>query len=216
MYKEINIPAVEQPQTLGFIQFLIIPAGVFAYKYFKKKGKKDAWSSMSWSEKEEYVRAALKQAILNYVQGDVVSVENYLKQAIAQVEHDESWGLWKSRNTYYVQLMNEATKEANALLNIINDISKGKDVTFRLNHFYSKFLSRNEVSQLIGSYQPANGGTDNKNQITGQSAAFGYGVFDWIKNNPLPSALIAGTLFLSGLLFFNSNNNNDLVSKQLT
>ena len=73
-----------------------------------KGDPQDVWSGFSSSEKIQYVNEAIVVAKEAVRQGQANTIEQSVQVLIAQVELDESWDEWKSKNQSLVVLINQA------------------------------------------------------------------------------------------------------------
>ncbi len=121
MYKEINIStlggmSLGNPGAAAVILPAVIQGIATLVPIFVQifgGGKKDQWSSMSWSQKHEFVRQGLIVATSAVLQGKANSVEEVMQTLIAQVELDESWSKWKRLNPDFYGMIQEAQQEVN-------------------------------------------------------------------------------------------------------
>ena len=181
-----------------------------------RPGKYD-WSAWSPLKKLTYVKNALVSAVQLVTSGQASDVESILQNAIAQVEIDESWNVWKSRNSNFVAMMKEAQKEADTVNSLLHRMQSGDPVSENIiNSFHFKYITSETLTNLFYAATPA-ATNINTTAIQSTGAAFGSGIVDFVKQNPVPAAIAGGLLVIGIIVFIPRNNQglNNIQTKQL-
>lgn len=176
-----------------------------------RPGKYD-WSAYPPLKKLSYVKNALVSAVQLVTSGQATDVESVLQNAIAQVEIDESWDVWKNRNSNFVAMMKEAQHEADLVNSLQRKMQSGEPVSEHIiNSFHFKYITPETLTNLLYAAAPAT--NINTTAIQSKSAAFGSGIVDLVKQNPIPAAIVGGLLVI-GIIAFRPRNNQGLSNIQ--
>jgi len=155
----------------------------------------DEWSSMSEAQKEILIKDSVIVGVAFVIAGDANRVEDVVQRVIAEIETDESWGVWKERNgdatgTNLVAHIINGENEAKTAKNIIYDGKTNQALALaRLNKANFEFASNQQIEEIITGVAPYS----EKATEASSNASMLAPLITWAQQN----TLLAGALGLA-------------------